>query len=212
MSPSDQPGVPEESGLADTSGVAISGKVGSRTRSRLMEAGAVVLADRGYHAARVDDVVELAGVSHGTFYSYFRNKDALVLALAEQCADELGRLTASLGDVPDTPSGRTFVREWLLEFVEMYESYGTVIRSWIENQSENPELAELGIQSLAQVSETLVNRVGQSHPEDADLRVAALISVIERFTYLLVNRGMQDRPDVIETAATVLHRSFFAAA
>lgn len=192
--------------------MAISGKVGSRTRSRLMEAGAVVLADRGYHAARVDDVVEIAGVSHGTFYSYFRNKDALVLALAEQCVDELGRLTASLGDVPDTPSGQVFVREWLLEFVEMYESYGTVIRSWIENQSENTELAELGIESLARVSEALLHRVGQSHPEDADLRVAALVSLIERFTYLVVNRGLQDRPHVIETAATVLHRSFFAAA
>ena len=47
-------------------------------------------------------------VSHGTFYLYFANKDALVLALAERCADELGGLVARLGDVSlrMRPAGR----------------------------------------------------------------------------------------------------------
>ncbi|MEZ5179826.1 MAG: TetR/AcrR family transcriptional regulator [Acidimicrobiales bacterium] len=33
-------------------------------------------AQAGYHDARVDDIVEAAGVSHGTFYRYFDSKDA----------------------------------------------------------------------------------------------------------------------------------------
>lgn len=185
---------------------------GSATRAKLMDAGITVLAERGYHAARVDDVVSAAGLSHGTFYSYFSNKDALVYALAEQCASELGELTAALGDVASTPSGRTQVRDWLEEFAEIYSSYGVVIRSWVENQSSHGDLTRLGTETLAEVSNTLVGRLQETHPDDAGLRVAALISLIERFTYLVVNRDLGDRSQVLDTAATVMHRSFFAAA
>ena len=37
---------------------------GERTRGRLLEAGSAVFAERGFHAARVDDVVKTARTSH----------------------------------------------------------------------------------------------------------------------------------------------------
>ncbi|MGI9578989.1 MAG: TetR/AcrR family transcriptional regulator [Microthrixaceae bacterium] len=184
---------------------------GEATRSRLLDASIAVLAERGYHAARVDDIVSRAGVSHGTFYLYFANKDATVLALAERCASELGGLVADLGDVSADEAGRIEVREWLVEFIEHYRTYGVVIRSWVE-QSANPELAKLGVDSLGNVSAVLIDRVQQTHPADAATRVVALIALMERFTYLAVNRDLGDPDQVVETAATVIHRSFFAAA
>ena len=59
---------------------------GEQTRQRLLDAGAAVLPDRGYHDARVDDIVEAAGVSHGSFYRYFENKDDFFRVLAEQAS------------------------------------------------------------------------------------------------------------------------------
>ena len=50
---------------------------GKRTMAKLTDAGMRVLSERGYHAARVDDIVRLAKVSHGTFYLYFSNKEDL---------------------------------------------------------------------------------------------------------------------------------------
>ena len=44
---------------------------GHRTRARLLAAGAEVIARKGLHAARVDDIVKAARSSHGTFYLYF---------------------------------------------------------------------------------------------------------------------------------------------
>ena len=38
---------------------------GEQTRQKLLDAGAEILPKRGYHDARVDDIVEAAGVSHG---------------------------------------------------------------------------------------------------------------------------------------------------
>ncbi len=186
------------------------GRQGEATRARLMDAGMAVLAGKGYHAARVDDVVTEAGVSHGTFYLYFANKEALVLALAERCAADLGALVARLGGISAEPAGRRAVRDWFAEFLEIYRSYGVVIRSWVENQVDNPELAQLGLDTFREVSAQLIGRMERSHPDDAVLRVTALVSLMERFTYLVVSRDLGDDEAVLDTAATVIHQGFFA--
>ncbi len=184
---------------------------GEATRARLLDAAIEVLAERGYHAVRVDDIVQRADVSHGTFYLYFANKDAMVVALAERCAAELGGLVAGLGSVSAAASGRNEVRDWLEDFIEHYRTYGVVIRSWVE-QSANPELTKLGVDSLANVSSVLIDRIRETHPGDAETRVTALIALMERFTYLAVNRDLGEPGAVVDTAATVIHRSFFAEA
>ena len=49
---------------------------GNRALDALLASGRDVFVERGYHNTRVDDLVAAAGVSHGAFYRYFRNKDA----------------------------------------------------------------------------------------------------------------------------------------
>ena len=183
---------------------------GAATRTKLLKAGMQVLAERGYHAARVDDVVSVAQVSHGSFYLYFANKEALVLELARGCADELGAMTKALGDISADAAGRQALREWLTEFVSIYRSYGVVVRAWVENQFNNPELTQLGLDSFASIAESLTERMSRSHPEDGLLRVVALVSMMERFTSLIVNQDLGDEGLVLDTAATVIHRGFFA--
>ena len=65
---------------------------GQKTRQLLLDAGAVVLPARGYHDARVDDIVEAAGVSHGSFYRYFDNKDDFFRVLAEEASTRMVEL------------------------------------------------------------------------------------------------------------------------
>src|SRR2546430_485761 len=49
-------------------------------RGRLVEAMAQVVAEKGYPATTVADVVERAGVSRRTFYEQFADKEACFLA------------------------------------------------------------------------------------------------------------------------------------
>ncbi len=53
-----------------------------RTVETILEAAAQVLETRGYATATTDRIAERAGVSVGTLYQYFPNKDAILLALA----------------------------------------------------------------------------------------------------------------------------------
>src|SRR5437660_11467932 len=78
---------------------------GRKTMGKLLDAAMVVFEKRGYHAARVDDIVKVARTSHGTFYLYFANKEDLFRALLADVAEEVTALAVTLGPVGSDESG-----------------------------------------------------------------------------------------------------------
>ena len=75
------------------------------SRAELVEAAAVVFAERGYQAASVDEVIRRARLSKGTFYFNFASKEDLFLAVIKERLDdpahELMQITASAaGNAP----------------------------------------------------------------------------------------------------------------
>src|SRR3954447_19762589 len=87
---------------------------GKRTMRKLLDAGMKVFDERGYQAARVDDVVKAARTSHGTFYLYFSNKEDLFRVLAEDCVAAMDRL--ELEPVDPGAAGYDALRQWLAGF------------------------------------------------------------------------------------------------
>jgi len=85
------------------------------TVDAILEAAAQVLERDGYAATTTDLIAERAGVSIGSLYQYFPNKDAVLLALTQRHADEaqsvLEPLLAEI--VTSTPP----VSAWLQRFV-----------------------------------------------------------------------------------------------
>jgi AcrR family transcriptional regulator len=63
--------------------------VESSQRARLLEAVGRAVADKGYAAATIDDIVRGAGVSKKTFYEHFADKEGCFLAAYEAAAQEL---------------------------------------------------------------------------------------------------------------------------
>jgi AcrR family transcriptional regulator len=188
---------------------------GKRTMAKLLDAGMQVLAERGYHAARVDDVVRLAKVSHGTFYLYFANKEDLFRALAVQCADEMTELASMLGPVTDDADGAAELHRWLIEFIGTYRKYGVVIRAWMEDQVTSRELARLGGRTFTAITQALVTALRAVHGEDDDdveLAAAALLAMVERTTYFVTSRGLPfDDRELADTLAPMILRGFFRA-
>ena len=63
--------------------------VAASQRSRLLEAAGQAVAEKGYAAATIDDIVRGAGVSKKTFYEHFDDKLGCFLAAYEAASDEL---------------------------------------------------------------------------------------------------------------------------
>lgn len=49
-----------------------------------------VFAKRGYHAAKIDDIVAAAGVARGTFYLYFEDKRAIFEEIVDRTFTRIG--------------------------------------------------------------------------------------------------------------------------
>jgi AcrR family transcriptional regulator len=182
---------------------------------KLFDAGMRVFAERGYHAARVDDIVRAARTSHGTFYLYFANKEDLLRALAIDCADDLATLADRVGPITPDEHGFAELRAFLAEFVATYRRYGPVIRAWMEDQVADAEIDRLGVKAFTAIGARLGERmrdVGAVTDETEPAAVGALMAMLERFNYALASRRLVlDNDEVLDTLAHIIHRGFFAA-
>jgi AcrR family transcriptional regulator len=76
--------------------------VAASQRTRLLEAVGRAVAEKGYAAATIDDIVRGAGVSKKTFYEHFQDKLECFLAAYEVASDELyEHVRAAQDAVPD---------------------------------------------------------------------------------------------------------------
>ncbi len=75
------------------------------TRRRLIDAGEVVFARRGFHGASVEEIAREAGASTGALYSNFAGKEDLFLALFEE------RIAADVRDYSQIAAAGATVEE-----------------------------------------------------------------------------------------------------
>jgi AcrR family transcriptional regulator len=186
---------------------------GRRTMRKLLDAGMRVFAERGYHAARVDDIVRAARTSHGTFYLYFANKEDLLRALAVDCAEALAKLADDIGPITPDEAGFRELRSFLAKFVSTYRRYGPVIRAWMEDQVAHREVDRLGVKAFTAIGTRLGERMREVDADAAEnetAAVGALMAMLERFNYALSSRRLVlDEDAMLDTLAHIIHRGFF---
>ncbi len=56
---------------------------------RILEAATTLFRKVGYDSARIEDIAEMAGVSVGTFYNYYKNKGDMLMATVSMEVEEV---------------------------------------------------------------------------------------------------------------------------
>jgi len=177
---------------------------GEQTRRRLLDAGARVLPARGFHDARVDDIVEVAGVSHGSFYRYFDNKDHFFRVLAEEASTPMIELLQGF----PTAGGEAMVVRWLDEWFATYESNGGVISAWQEMHASEAELLAFSQQVAASVLAHLVRVLEARGFLDPVVEAVALLALVERVPHNVFTLQLTKPADAIDAMVTIVQRGF----
>lgn len=180
---------------------------GQQTQVRLLEAAVEVLETKGYHAARVDDIVKAARTSHGTFYLYFANKEALFRQLIEAVAAEFDQLAARLPRLDASAESQRLFETWIGEFAEIYHHRSSVVRAWTEIAVPGDPAAALGRSVLAGFVVALSEQVRVANPSctpaAAGLVATTIVAMIERTNYYLLTGHLRNEP--VDVSRSLAH-------
>ncbi len=106
-------------------------------RERIVESAISLLAEKGFRRTKMTDIAQRAGVADGTIYSYFRNKDDLMMkALYEVLMNKLEEIKKIVAQEDNA-------RAKIVRFFDMHATIFT----------DNPHIAKFLVMEIKQIKE-----------------------------------------------------------
>jgi len=177
---------------------------GERMRARIVEAGVAQFPKLGFHETRVDDVVEAAGASHGTFYRYFDSKDDLFRVIATEAAD---RLIGCIDAFPDGDDAAA-LRDWLDTWFGIYAEHGGIIALWRETQFPDPALEDLTKRVADVALGRLLEALGDRAVGDPLVDAMAFLGLVETVPHHVHAFGYFPQAEAVDALVAIIRRGF----
>ncbi len=179
-------------------------------RRQILDAAVRVFARKGFHASRVGDIAEEAGVAHGLLYHYFDSKDKVLEAVFHENWSVLQERIANVEETDEPAADQ--LRHVAMIVLRTWLHLPDVVRVVIREFGRSPELADR-IGELAQpieVIERIIERGVErgEFQQDIDPRVAA--TVVYGGIDELLTAWVLDRLPADEDAVSAAEQTFFA--
>jgi AcrR family transcriptional regulator len=166
------------------------------TVEAILTATTRILTEKGYDHLTTNRVAELAGVSIGSLYQYFPNKEALIFALGEHHANEMGQLAQHhLGGLEDgsiIDILRQIIKAVLASHVVNPQLH-RVLHEQIPRSEVMRQLDDAKMEKM--LRSFLEQRCDQLQPKNLDLTVF----IVGRTIKALIHGAMIDRPELLKT-------------
>jgi AcrR family transcriptional regulator len=186
---------------------------GRETVRRLLDGGMAEFRERGFHSARVDDMVRRAGVSHGTFYLYFASKEDLFKALFRDALHDMETVTGDFPVVTRDGAGRAALRRWVGTFIDAYVAHAPVMRIIIQTEPVREDVFEDGIRLLFGLAEAITTGMtaairGVPGPQqNAEVTATACLLMLQQVSYL-ISEDIPLPDGMAERVADIIYAAF----
>ena len=191
-------------------------KRGSKRRVQLLEVGARLFADQGYHGTTVGDICDSLGVGKGVFYWYFESKEALFSEILQESLLELRRAQERAIEAVDDPVAR--IEQGIrasIDFFRASPGFLELIRT-AARYEEFAGFVEKGQQIIAADTATHIKdgmARGEIRHGDPDLMAHGILGAIFHFVevYFGTTAGATaDRPLLADEAVAFCLRGLLA--
>jgi AcrR family transcriptional regulator len=184
-------------------------------RQQIVDAARRCFLRDGFHNTSMQDVITEAGLSVGAVYRYFKSKNDLISAIAEEAIGGAGEIFAALA-ATDPPLPLPEVLERTLAYVDRQAGAEGVLRIamqvWAESLRD-PALAAFvsatytGFREHFAVMVRRAQRAGEL-PADADVEgvAAALFGMVPGYFMQRVLTGRPDRETYLAGVRALLNR------
>jgi AcrR family transcriptional regulator len=170
---------------------------GVQTRARLLEAAKEIFEENGFLEARISDIAERAGLSHGSFYHYFDSKEEIFREVAEVVDERLSEPMETVILAPSssaTPAER--IREAMRRHLESYRDDARIM-GVIEQVSRYDEHVDtMRLKRHQHYREQMAGSIRQLQRRgladrslDPDIAAAALGAMTSRFPEMWLVQG-----------------------
>lgn len=179
----------------------------------ILEAAALVFSEHGYAAGTTNRIAQRAGVSVGSFYQYFPNKDAVLVALVENRVNAgMRSVETLLSDAVGTASDLdALLRSFVTAMVTLHAHEPDLHRVLFEEAPHPPEMHECVLQTeeaLAHTWLTILQQLPGVGVRDTDTAAHLIVQLTEALTHRFVLHGLHDlsTETFIEEVVTLLKR------
>ena len=161
---------------------------GIRTRNKLLQAARVVFERDGYLDARLIDITTEAGVSAGSFYTYFDGKEEIFAAVLAEVGEEM--LHPEVHDMVDADDPVAVIRASNRAYLEMYRKHAKFMQLLHEVSSIDERFRKLRrqraqafVERNARSIQDLQNRGVATSDVDSRLASSILSGMVSRAAY-----------------------------
>jgi AcrR family transcriptional regulator len=183
--------------------------------ARLTDGLAASIAEKGYAATTIADVVRHARVSKRTFYEQFADKESCFLALYSETSDELLAVIAEAAAEPGAWEAR--VDAAARTYFERLAAEPALLRAaLVEIQAAGPRARRLRRDVQRRYADLLRALSEQAAAEEAGIRplsprlATAVVGGLNELMLEAVEQGEEERVGELAGAATELLRSVMA--
>ncbi|HYZ15784.1 MAG TPA: TetR/AcrR family transcriptional regulator [Candidatus Acidoferrum sp.] len=163
----------------------------------LLEAGAAVIAERGFEAATMAEVAARAGAPIGSLYRFFPNKEVLADALLQRYVELVEAAFANIDAWPETSSTEAFTNALLDFFADLCNETQAIVALLEARSDWSEKRAELRAAFVRHIAEKLRKRNPRLAPEAADDIAHVLLHTIKTMKALRAGQGAEVRPGAI---------------
>jgi AcrR family transcriptional regulator len=159
---------------------------GVRTRARLVESAKQVFEEQGFLDARVSDIAERAGLSHGSFYHYFESKEEVFVEVAAALEERISP------DFDTTELVRRSVRTYLEHYQADAAIMGVIeqVTRYHDEFRQARNLREARYTALAVHGVARLQAAGRADPGlEPQVVGPALMGTVTRFAEMWLVQG-----------------------
>jgi AcrR family transcriptional regulator len=179
-------------------------------RRQILDAAVRAFAKKGYHASRVSDIAEEAGVAYGLVYHYFESKDAVLEAVFREMWGMMVAAINAIEEIEESP--REQLRKSCAIVLRTWRDYPDVVRVLVREVARSGEQLQREVEEIAHAFEALQRIVARGQEQgvfrnDVSPRLAAWIiygSLEEILTGWVLGRLPGEDEDIKEAERAVV--------